>query len=456
MDKKVSNEQIPRCMVVDDNPEIVEIVEAYLSNLGAKENVSFKNANGVLETLISEQEKSCPFNIIILDCNMPDMNGPELLKQIRENSNISKLSVLMMTGEPETYTVKSCFEIGANDFLIKPFTKEIFNRKVESLFNLHNLDVLDFCPIRCSTFQIDKPINFDVYMPQYGQYRILLKANDIVTQEHKNLLEEYQMKKLFILARDENKYQDYLGSRLENILASKEKTPVEKAEAISDFSSIVLKDVYQNLDEINITRLQTLTTAVQSFVRPLEKQSIGALLKLDDNSDIYAHSLRVATLCVLILNKISFLKRENNNKHENLLRPFNSTFNANTKTVKYITEAALLHDIGKITNEIEKEGEDINGQHALWGREVLEKNKHLHKTTAEIVGEHEELCNGKGGPQGLAKHQTNLFSQLVSIASKTDHLLTNEKFSAKEVIKYFDKNEGLYFVHFVKVLKLAL
>jgi response regulator RpfG family c-di-GMP phosphodiesterase len=450
-------DKIPRCIVVDDNFEILEIVEAYLKKLGSIESESFKTPTGVIDALVDAQASGNPFDIIILDCNMPEMEGPELLKQIRNNEHIGKITALMMTGEPEKYNIQSCFEVGANDFLLKPFDFKIFSRRVESLFKIFATDDVDFCPIRSSTLQINKPLNFDVFLAQFGQFRILLKANELVPQEFKNLLKEKGLKKLYIISSDEANYQSYLSEKISGDLKSKDNTIEDKADVISDYNSLVLKNVYKNLDDVNVAELQKLTSAVQEFVRPLEKKAVGALLKQNDQSGVYGHSLRVATICVLILNKIASLKREDSSKHENLLRPFNSTFNANTKTISYVTEAALLHDIGKVmAPEGHELTEDINGLHAHWGRELLAGCEHLKKDTAETVGDHEELCDGSGGPLGIAKNKTSLFSQLVSMASKADHLLTEENLTAKEVIKYFEKNDKAYFAHYVKVLKLAL
>jgi two-component system chemotaxis response regulator CheY len=61
---------------------------------------------------------------------MPEMNGLELLKQLRANTDLASLKIIMVTTETEMSQMASALEAGANEYVMKPFTKEILKEKL--------------------------------------------------------------------------------------------------------------------------------------------------------------------------------------------------------------------------------------------------------------------------------------------------------------------------------------
>jgi two-component system chemotaxis response regulator CheY len=64
---------------------------------------------------------------------MPEMNGFELLKQLRQDPEFASLKIVMVTTEAELGHMESALEAGANEYVMKPFTKEILNQKLEMI-----------------------------------------------------------------------------------------------------------------------------------------------------------------------------------------------------------------------------------------------------------------------------------------------------------------------------------
>ena len=62
---------------------------------------------------------------------MPEMNGLELVKQLRQNPELASLKVVMVTTETEMDQIVSALEAGANEYVMKPFTKDISVEKLE-------------------------------------------------------------------------------------------------------------------------------------------------------------------------------------------------------------------------------------------------------------------------------------------------------------------------------------
>ena len=102
-----------RILVVDDE-EIV--IKSYLRILGGGD-YQVEAAHGGREALRKVEEN--PYDVIILDIMMPDMDGLEVLRRIKETH--PDLDVIMVTGLPQNATVVEAKKLGASDYISKPF-----------------------------------------------------------------------------------------------------------------------------------------------------------------------------------------------------------------------------------------------------------------------------------------------------------------------------------------------
>ena len=87
-------------------------------------------ANGREALEIIEAEKTA-VKLVLADWNMPEMNGLELLKRLRQNPELASLVVVMVTTETELDQMAAALEAGANEYVMKPFTKEILVEKLQ-------------------------------------------------------------------------------------------------------------------------------------------------------------------------------------------------------------------------------------------------------------------------------------------------------------------------------------
>ena len=77
-----------------------------------------------------EAEKTA-VTLVLADWNMPEINGLELLKRLRQNPELSSLVVVMVTTETELDQMAAALEAGANEYVMKPFTKDILVEKLQ-------------------------------------------------------------------------------------------------------------------------------------------------------------------------------------------------------------------------------------------------------------------------------------------------------------------------------------
>ena len=114
-------------LVVDDSRAIRTILSKTLRELGFE----VREAGNGIEALEVIQAEKTAVALILIDWNMPEMNGLELLKRLRQNPEFSSLVVVMVTAETELDHIAEALEAGANEYVMKPFTKDIIVGKLQ-------------------------------------------------------------------------------------------------------------------------------------------------------------------------------------------------------------------------------------------------------------------------------------------------------------------------------------
>ena len=118
-----------KALVVDDSRAVRMILTKTLKEIGYE---VCQAANGREAMEVIETEKSA-LSLVLTDWNMPEVNGLELLKRVRQKPELSSLTVVMVTTETELDQMVAALEAGANEYVMKPFTKEILVEKLERL-----------------------------------------------------------------------------------------------------------------------------------------------------------------------------------------------------------------------------------------------------------------------------------------------------------------------------------
>lgn len=120
---------MPKAMVVDDSKAIRMILAKTLRELGYQ---ICEAANGKEALSVFEQE-SPDISLVLVDWNMPQMDGLEFVKRFRSNPHNSSVVLVMVTTETEVEQMIRALEAGANEYVMKPFTKEIIQDKLRLL-----------------------------------------------------------------------------------------------------------------------------------------------------------------------------------------------------------------------------------------------------------------------------------------------------------------------------------
>ena len=116
-----------KILIVDDDPDIIEILTYNLSN----EGYNVKSAVNGIEA-IKKAKKFIP-DIILLDVMMPEMDGIEACSNLREIESLSKSMIIFLSARGEDFTQIAAFDAGADDYINKPVKPKILLKKISSI-----------------------------------------------------------------------------------------------------------------------------------------------------------------------------------------------------------------------------------------------------------------------------------------------------------------------------------
>jgi two-component system chemotaxis response regulator CheY len=120
---------MPKAMIIDDSKAIRMILSKTLAEVGFEVRTA---ANGEEALAVFEQENGA-ISLALVDWNMPRMNGLEFVRRLRSDPRYASVLLMMVTTETEVEQMMQALEAGANEYVMKPFTKEIIADKLRLL-----------------------------------------------------------------------------------------------------------------------------------------------------------------------------------------------------------------------------------------------------------------------------------------------------------------------------------
>jgi phosphoserine phosphatase RsbU/P len=126
-----------RLLVVDDNPANLELLSRRLQRLGHRVE-AVDGGRRALDAL-----RAGDFDLVLLDITMPEMDGYRVLEEIKSDPALRHLPVVMVSALDEIESVVRCLELGAEDYLTKPFNPVLLRARVESSLARKRLQDVD-------------------------------------------------------------------------------------------------------------------------------------------------------------------------------------------------------------------------------------------------------------------------------------------------------------------------
>jgi len=118
-----------RFLVVDDFQLMRQIVRNLLKELGYLNTEEAVDGASALKALGSGR-----YDFVLIDWNMPKMDGLDFLRQVRANPAMAKIPVLMVTAEAKRENILAAVEAGASGYIVKPFNAATLSSKLTAVF----------------------------------------------------------------------------------------------------------------------------------------------------------------------------------------------------------------------------------------------------------------------------------------------------------------------------------
>jgi two-component system, chemotaxis family, chemotaxis protein CheY len=114
-----------KLLLVDDSATMRRIQRTQLGSMGITDVDEAGNGEEALGKLAA-----ATYDVVLLDWNMPVMDGLTCLKSVRSNGALKSVKVIMCTSESEKAKVMEALKAGANNYIVKPFTPEALKEKL--------------------------------------------------------------------------------------------------------------------------------------------------------------------------------------------------------------------------------------------------------------------------------------------------------------------------------------
>ncbi len=145
-------------LIVDDEEDILELLRYNLAKNGF--NVTTATSGEDALKII----KTKTFDIILLDLMLPGIDGLDVCKEFKKNQSISSIPIIMLTAKGEEADIVAGLELGADDYVTKPFSPRVLISRIRAVLRRHSKTVTDEnSPLRYDEMEID-PGRFKVFV----------------------------------------------------------------------------------------------------------------------------------------------------------------------------------------------------------------------------------------------------------------------------------------------------
>ncbi len=125
-------------LVIEDDPGHSRLIEKNLLRANVRNNIIIKgDGQEALDFLFAShngvERNEMPSIMILLDLNLPGINGINILKQLKENSATKHIPIIILTTSDDINDVNQCYELGCNVYITKPLDYEKFSDAIKKL-----------------------------------------------------------------------------------------------------------------------------------------------------------------------------------------------------------------------------------------------------------------------------------------------------------------------------------
>jgi len=430
-------------LIVDDNVKNIQLAATVLKSANLY-NIFFATSG---EKAI-EQLDMREYSLILLDINMPILDGFQTALIIKNNPKIQNIPIIFLSANANKESVRKGFENGGQDYITKPFDE---------------LELLHRVYTHVELFNAKKQLQEEVDETKLllDQYKLVADAGSAVSKSDLEGNITYVNDNFCRLCKYSR--EELIGKN-------------HRIFRVPDIDDEVYKDLWDTIKNKKTWKHLVKNIAKDGSYYYFEATIIPILNKEGDIVEYISIRTDVTKEITLtkdiiatqeeILNTFGELgewRSKETGDHVNRVSLFSEVlakaYGCSKKDTELIKMTSPMHDIGKViipddillkpSKLTDKEFIKMK-EHTIYGWEIFNKSKHqLLQTVALIAHEHHEKWDGSGYPRGLKQDEIHLFGRITALADVFDALshdrVYKKAWSIEDTIEYIQKESGRSF-----------
>jgi len=123
-----------RILLVEDNPEDAVVTKRVLMHNKLDRGLTIATSGKDAIAALQNKSKADLPQLILLDINLPDISGIDLLRRIKKDDELRGIPVVILTGSNEDQDIQKSYDLGAGSYLVKPISNSALMLVIEKLF----------------------------------------------------------------------------------------------------------------------------------------------------------------------------------------------------------------------------------------------------------------------------------------------------------------------------------
>jgi CheY-like chemotaxis protein len=125
-------------VMIEDDEGHAKLIERNIRRAGVQNTIKpFCDGQSALEFLLKDEARRSPRSgrqlIVLLDLNLPDMSGLEILKRLKSTPGTSRIPIMILTTTDDASEIRRCYDLGANIYVTKPVDCDTFSNAIKQL-----------------------------------------------------------------------------------------------------------------------------------------------------------------------------------------------------------------------------------------------------------------------------------------------------------------------------------
>ena len=403
-------------IIIDDNTKNIQLAANVLKSTSLY-NIFFATSGekGIEQLAIRE------YALILLDINMPGLDGYETAKIIKDNQKFKKIPIIFLSANANKESIRKGFEQGGADYITKPFDEEELTHRVKThveLFLAKEKLQIEVNDTKALLEQYKIAVDIGSLVSKTDTQGIITYVNDKLCEVSKYSREELiGQNQNIVRSPDTNK--EIFEKLWETIQSKKTWNGTIKNRA---------KDGSFYYVESTILPILNLEGEIQEYIS----------IRTDMTEEIMLRKDIVATQEEVLhtLGELSESRSKETGDHVSRVSLFSEilahAYGCSKEDVELLKMASPMHDIGKVVipdsillkpGKLTEEEFTHMKEHTVYGYEIFNKSKHeLLKTAALVSHEHHEKWDGSGYPRGLKGEEIHIFGRITAVADVFDAL----------------------------------